>query len=276
MAQSIPVGQDGAFRIAHPSDSAELRWYYRSGGLAIFQSSAFGGLLDRAATMAFGGNACERCGGCGFVPSCSREAESWRQANERERELLVLVGIDPSELLPPLADRVCGVCSGSGWVPKRHRANKREALTARPRAHGGTWGSKKGKTGGVEVGDVSLARLGAVSGRLALLSLHEQAVLEEYYSPSGGALVALYPFTAAGKTLLRRNGQKLSPRQFFENESAEQSRKPTVQRGKLLETAEQQAGEVHREAVTAWVATKRRIIQRDVERRALELLDGSA
>jgi hypothetical protein len=263
MANAIHATDTPRVSLRHPTDSAELRWYFSHGGLAVFQTSTFGSQLERMRMFAYGGRTCEPCAGLGFVPS---KPDVWRAATERERELLSFVGINADELVPPLADQVCKPCGGRGWQPSQSRTNARAPLTARPRGS-----SVKGKPGGVDVGEVSLARLGAVTARLSRISAEHRLILDAFYSPSGGALVALYEVTPAGKTLLRRNSQRLSPRQFFENESAAQADKHDRQRGALLETAETQAAEIHREACAAWEATRHREA-RDVRALALAML----
>lgn len=263
-----------AARLYHPSDAAELRWFYRQGGLTVFSSSTFGQQLERAASVAFGGAPCAPCRGTGFVPS---DLKAWHEKSEWERKILeVIVGLEPGALDPPMADRVCRDCRGSGWIPKTRRHNARGELTARPRWGLTGGGSKKGKSGGVEVSDADVARLGAVTARLAKVPFWELNVLAEYYSPGGGTILVLYAFTAAGKTLLRRNSQNLLPRQFFENEIKRQEEKPDKQRGALLEAATKQANEIHRSAVDAWANTKPRGDEELTRRAALRLLDGDA
>jgi hypothetical protein len=266
--ERVSVDPKRLSRLSHPSDAAELRWYFSSGGLGMFQASTMGSMLERASMFAFGGNDCEQCGGCGFVPS---NPKKWREATDWQRQMLEFVGIAEKDLLPPLADRVCGDCQGLGWIPRESRANARSPLTARL-----TGSSKRGGGGGVDVGHVNIARLGAVSSRLSAIDPRHAVILEAYYGPAGGALVALYAFTPAGHKLLRKNPQKLQPRQLIENEVAEELKRSEPQRKSLLAAAEEQASELHGEACTAWVSSKRRPSHEEARRRALELLDGGA
>lgn len=274
MSQAAHVQRANAFQTEtrkrrDPDDVKELKWYFASGGLGVFSSSTFGAQLERAALFAFGGYECKRCRGTGCVASSRKK----RRANERQAEMLRLVGIDPNKLLPPALDRICGKCDGMGWVPRLRRTNNRGPLTAQM-----TGSSKRGGGGGVDVGAVNLARLGAVQRRLdkvcedgAML----RDALEAYYSPDGGAMTSLYPMTPAGKRLLRKNPLGLPARQLIENEVKAQKDKPEGNRGALLASAESQSTELLNAAIDAWNGAHR-VRKPDVSERAARLLDGGA
>lgn len=266
---AVAVRKSERVRTTEPEDVRELKWYFAQGGLSVFGSSTFGVQLDRAALFAFGGYDCKRCRGSGFVSSTKQK----RQANERQAELLRMVGIDPKKLLAPAADRVCAKCDGMGWVARTRKRHDSGPLTARM-----TGSSKHGGAGGVDVGDVNLARMGAVQARLTRLfeaspTLH--TALEAYYSPDGGSLLALYAMTAAGRKLLRKNPLGLPARQLIANEVADQKDKPNPNRRALLAAAEQDAQDLHRSAVEGWNLT-RRTKPADVSNRAERLLAGGA
>lgn len=260
-------------RLQHPSDAADLRRHFQS-GLRFVYEGAFGQQLERASLYSFGGYSCKECGGTGFVAT---RAKPWqkllRNATEQQRAMYGLVlGVAPTDPLlePPLADRVCGKCKGMGWIERKRRASARAPLTVQLKGS-----SKKGRPPpSVRLSDDELKRTGAMESRLAQLDSWEHMVLEDYYSP-GGSVVALMAYTPAGRTLLRRNKLDLPARQFFANELAAEAEKSEPRRRDLLAAAEEQAVEVHRRAVAAWVTTKRRVDPAATRRAALELLDGS-
>lgn len=236
------------------SDAEDLSWYFRSGGLGVFMPSSTGTLIDRLKLMA-PGRPCENCGGdpasgrsgCGFVVTKARG----KPPSVDQRLILAMLELDIPDEMPPGADQVCKECDGRGWVMGRI-SNAKKALTARP-----TGSSKRGGGGGINVTSENLERLGRVSGRLSALRAAQGKVpadlaLEAFYAPGGGSTAALWEFVPAGKTMLRKNTQKLPPTQFFANERADQSDKPNQNREQQFKTAERQASELHHAACVLW------------------------
>lgn len=236
------------------SDAEDLSWYFKSGGLGVFMPSSTGTLIDRLKLMApgrpclnCGGDAPSGRGGCGFVVTKTRG----KAPSADQRLILAMLDLDIPDEMPPGADQVCKECDGRGWVMGRLSSAKKP-LTARP-----TGSSKKGGGGGVNVASENLERLGRVSGRLSSLRAAQGRVpadlaLEAFYAPGGGSTGALWELVAAGKTMLRRNTQKLPPIQFFANERADQADKPNHNREQQFRTAERQAVELHHAACTLW------------------------
>lgn len=236
------------------SDAEDLSWYFRSGGLGIFMPSSTGTLIDRLKLMA-PGRPCDNCGGdaetgrsgCGFVVTKLRG----KPPSADQRLVMAMLEIDIPDEMPPGADQVCKECDGRGWVMGRFSSAKKP-LTARP-----TGSSKRGGGGGVNVSGENLEKLGRVSGRLSAVRSRQGAVpadlaLEAFYAPGGGSTAALWELVPAGKTMLRRNSQKLPPTQFFANERADQADKPNANRDQQFRTAERQSTELHVAACLIW------------------------
>lgn len=230
------------------SDAADLRWFFKSGGLDQFSESTFGIQLERAHLFAVGVRKCPRCKGRGFVAS----KKDWREPSRTEALLLKWEN-SPRKRLPPVLDRQCPKCECSGWVMRARNYGRGGPVTVRP-----TGSSKSGSTGAsIDPGDANIARLGSVTGRLAAVERHGSVfreALEAFYSPGGGAL-GLWALVPAGKTLLKRNGQRLPPRQFFENERQDAQAKHDKQRVALFETADAQADELLSLAHGIWNTT---------------------
>lgn len=241
--------------VINATDAADLRWYFRSGGLAVFAQSPTASLMARLEMFGRLARPCERCGGdpvkwtsgTGFEASKPRSAPT-----ERQRAYLALLELEIPDLLPAAGDRLCRDCGGRGWTLPRYRTHAAAALTARP-----TGSSKRTAGGGVEVDATDLARLGRVSGRLSSVRERQGPVpatsaLEAYYSPDGGSLGALWHLVPAGKTMLRTNHQRLPPTQFFQNLRAEQSERPSAKRRAQFEAAESQARDLFTATGRLW------------------------
>lgn len=235
--------------------AADLRWYFKVGGMAIFDRSTMSRMLERAELMFTHARACRKCGGdpkrsiggCGWMPAKSSKR---RRPSAAERELMRWAR-DRRIFLPPRADTPCTKCKGFGWV-EGGRRKRNGPLTARP------MGSSVAQTVGINVGDVGMQRLAIVSKRLARIarmwSLAEEILCAWYGPEDGNRLVSLWPFAPAGKTLLRRNHLDLDPMRFFENERADAQSKHDVQRLALFEAADEQASELRAAACRLWNA----------------------
>lgn len=228
------------------SDSEDLRWYFRTGGLAVFAQSPTAALLARLEMYGKLARPCERCGGdpdrwtggSGFEASKAPSAPT-----EKQREFLALLELEVPELIA-MGDRVCRGCDGRGWALPRFRTHSTAPLTARP-----SMSTKWREAGGVEIDATDLARLGRVSGKLSGIRARQgeapfAGALEAYFSPDGGSIGALWHLVPSGKTMLRTNPQRLPPQQFFANLRAAQAEKPNDKRRSQFEAAEQQASEL--------------------------------
>jgi len=236
------------------SDAEDLRWYFRSGGLAVFAQSPTAALLARLEMFGKTARPCERCGGdverwnggTGFEASKVPTAPS-----DKQRAYLALLELDVPDLMPLMGDRVCRDCDGRGWALPRFKTHSTAQLTARPS------GSSVSDCGGFEIDVTDLARLGRVSGRLAnVRALQDRApiapALDAYFSPDGGNLGALWHLVPSGKTMLRTNPQRLPPQQFFSNLRAAQSEKPSEKRAAQFRAAEEQATELFTACGRLW------------------------
>lgn len=243
------------------ADAEDLRWYFRTGGMGIFCPSPTAALIAQLEMYGRTARPCERCGGdpvkwragTGFIDSSTGKAPE--QPTVSQSDMLRILDI---ELPFVLGDQLCPDCGGRGWRIPKSKKHARAALTARP--NGGAGKGKRKANTGVEVDVTDLARLGRVSGRLSAVRAAEgnipaAAALEAYYSPDGGSLGALWHLTPAGKTMLRTNPHRLPPSQFFANERAAQSEKPSAKRKALFDTAEEQAAVLFEAACRLWNAT---------------------
>lgn len=232
-------------------DASDLRWYFRSGGISMLTSSNWGAALERLSKFAYGCAECEDCGGNREkkIPGDGLERKA---QTKKQSELLALIDLH----VPELTGEWCPKCDGRGMIARSGRAHSRAPLTARP-----TGSSKHGRAA-IDVDHGDLARLGSVSRRVAKLAETDSAaamVLELYYGPDhDSTTLPLYQLTPAGKTLLRRNGQRLHWRQFFENESSDARAKKDKRRLALLDEAKEQAQEYYRAACQAWNTVHRK------------------
>jgi hypothetical protein len=237
-------------------DAVDLRWYYSVHGAAVLDHSSFAAQLQRAELYKRRATPCQRCGGdlkrdipgCGFV----QDGPSM-EPSQRQKELAALLEIYVDKI-PPAPDRVCPECGGTGWSLRLERSNRHGRLTARP-----TGSSVRGGSGGVQVSDANVHRLGVLTRRLRRLeAVAPMAVLviERFYGPSraegGGALVALWELTASGKSMLRGNRLKLDATRYFANLRAEAQQKPSSRRLAQFREADRQAAELLRNAGKAW------------------------
>ncbi|HTJ17807.1 MAG TPA: hypothetical protein VL494_13600 [Steroidobacteraceae bacterium] len=240
------------------SDAEELRRYFRQGGLSVFNGSPTAALMARLSMFGRTAHPCPDCGGdvkrwiggSGFVASSPKP----REMSERQRALLAALEIFvPDGLLPPADDTVCRTCEGRGWSLPRHRTHSRAPITARP-----TGSSKRGHAGSaVDVNESDMALMGRVSGRLDRLRLAQgdlpaSATLEAFFGPDGGTLGALWHLVASGKSMLRKNPNKLPPQQLWQNLRAEQSEKPTDGRAAQFKAADEQATALFQASCLLW------------------------
>lgn len=242
-----------------PYEEGELRWYFEHGVARLEQSSNTLDQLERLAFYFHAARPCRACGGkwarvaadgtvlqvevpgTGFITS----TEEWRQ----RRALARLLG---HELKLP-GDATCQKCGGTGWRPGGKR-RARGPITARP-----TGSSVKGNGAPSTGGNDSLRKLGRLDGQLARLRRADPeayATLEAYYCPAGVEmkLTSLWHLVPAGKTMLRGNDAGLTPRQFFENLSERQQKRPDPNRHLQFQAADRQAREKLEQAQHAWTA----------------------
>jgi len=258
----IPSALDALAKVSaviRASDAEELRRYFRQGGLSVFNGSPTAALMARLSMFGHTARPCESCGGdpsrwvggSGFVASKTKP----REVSARSRALLAALDIFVPDdgLLPPAEDTVCRPCEGRGWALPRFKTHSRAPLTARP-----TGSSKKGGGGSaIDVNEADMALMGRVSGRLdkvrqAQGNLPAAATLESYYGPDGGTLGSLWHLTPSGKSMMRKNPNKLPPQQLWQNLRAEQSEKPTDGRAAQFKAADEQAEALYRATCTIW------------------------
>lgn len=246
---AAPIELERVSAVLSARDAEDLRWYFRSGGLAIFAQSPTAALIARLQMFGQTARPCLRCGGdtvkwnggTGFVDSRTGRAPLTAEATRQSLDMVALLDI---ELPVALGDKLCPSCDGRGWAVPRWKTHSRAPITARPNG-----GSMPGKsTTGVDVDVTDLARLGHVTSWLDRIrarqgELPAAAVLEAYYSPDGGSLGSLWAFTPAGKKMLKTNPRDLYPREFFANEREAQSTNPNDKRRLLFKAAEEQAEE---------------------------------
>lgn len=257
-------------------DTADLRWFFRTGGLGVFSGSTFGAQLERAALYARRIKRCSRCRGTGFQEGNDEKAERrMRKTTPEERAWMASKRRKIREAVPLGGDSQCRKCLGMGWLPM-HRRQKPKAstpdITARP-----TGSSKRGKVEqSVTIADGDIARLGRVTARLERLagvSPVHVSVLEAYHGPdftpaaderrrpseeppSFGGLFCVWRFTPAGKTLIRRGGSIATTGEYglaiLANELEAQRSRPDPNRRALLDACQQQAAELYAAACRVW------------------------
>lgn len=229
-------------------DVADLRWYFRSGGLDVFRVSSFGAQLERASMFSHRVRTCPKCRSTGFVPANPRK---WRKTSELERAQQRWLGKKARYLERPFADQTCPKCRGMGFVVSTRRQGRGGGgITAQP-----TGSSVRLAGGGVVVADDLLDRMGRVAGRLARARRVEplvEPVFAAVYGP-GSSRTAVWSLVPAGQKLLRTNPHELAPEQLFTNLLTAQRELPDPTRGRLLETAVEQSDELVRRAKAAWV-----------------------
>jgi len=235
--------------------------------------------------------------GTGIVP---KDPRAYARVVEAERQAWLAQGIDPPlDYPPPVLDNVecvgtrsrdadgayvdadylgtvCDRCRGTGWIPCRQPrlppdwptslpcddasfdAWEQRQITAWP-----TGSSIRSHLGGsVSIGEVDMARMGVIAGRLAAVDDYGPevkpspvAVLAAYYGEAGDQLLPLYPLTDAGRRLLRRSQNvmvDLTPMQRLENELAEDRRQTDAGRKALIDRAHDQAVELYQSACRTW------------------------
>lgn len=251
-----------ASAVLRSEDVSDLKWYFRSGGITNLTGSNWGAALEKLSMFAYGCAECEDCGGSRKkkIPGDGLERKRrTEQPTDEQSKLLALIDEKLAKKIaaaaPELTGEWCTSCAGRGMIPRTSRTNLHGSPTARP-----TGSSKKGR-GGREADHGDLARLGSVTRRLSKLDEEHPGaadVLELYYGPDhDGTTVPLYQLVPAGRTLMKRNGQRLQWRQFFENELKDARDKNDAQRLALFEEAKRQAGELYRAACQAWNSVHR-------------------
>jgi hypothetical protein len=231
------------------TDADDLRWYFRDGLKRLEQPSNMQAQLDRLSLYFHCAKPCTDCGGdvqksiagCGWIPTKSKG----RPPTDWERSMLGML-----DCLPPAADKLCPKCEGKGWVEGKRSRASRGPQTARP-----TGSSKHGNPGREVGGSESLARLGRVSRRLAMVrerSYVAAGAIAAYYSPDGGDFGALWHLTPAGRKMLKANPHGLPHQQLFANLREAQTKTPTDGRRAQFDAANEQARELYQHAVEVW------------------------
>lgn len=278
-AASEPVSGVAAAPAIHPSEEADLSWYFGPGA-AYFERSTFGDQLRRAAEFSQGSQPCETCEGFGFVQLTAEEIiarnrritelehairerlRTIEDQEKRDREIAKLA----REREKLNEETVCAACSGTK-VSARRLNRKPKALTARPRP-------AQREELRTEPEDWALCRYARVSRRLDQLPDEIVNVLRLYYGDIGtrwasereGRLLALYALTAPGKKLARRGVSKrdadaleglgVRPDESVVSQANAQRANPDTTRGRLLLEARGQAKRLLADAARVWTVAQ--------------------
>lgn len=195
-ASAINEAQTRASALLPPEDEAALGWFFGK-GLAAFERSTFGAMIERLAMDAHTSRSCFTCRGTGVAGSDGGPVWTEKRSKGEEKpskgEEDVVWG----------AGNWCPKCRGVGCIPVR-KTNQRHSVTVQitAEAHDGL---------GYVPNDAALTRFAVVSRRLGFVPLDLARALATYFgdvgsrwAPTGnGRLFALYPLTEAGKRLLR-------------------------------------------------------------------------
>lgn len=248
----------------------EIEWYFEHGVGRLERRANSVDLIEAAAFYAMAARPCRACGGkwlriaadgtvlqeevggSGFVTS----AKEWKEKAKLARIL--------GRPLDLPGDIECKKCEGRGWVKgggmRRRRTppdDQYQWIDGRVTVNF-TGSSVKGNGVPNTGGSDSLAKLGRLDRLMAKLRRNDPNdywVLDDRYSPSGREmkLTSLWHRTPAGKTMLRGNSSGLSPRQYFENLSELQQKRPDPNRQLQFNAADRQAEALLEKAHDAWV-----------------------
>jgi hypothetical protein len=253
-------------------DAADLKRYFRLGGIESFSRSPLGGILENSERMSRGTRPCVRCGGyenkgtrtevdalgnevevvdptpdrggCGFVPSQSKRN---REVSRKQAEFLSLLDLEIGDV-QGAADEPCPDCGCHGWVVTGKRRSG--PLTARP-----TGSSIHGEPDGSGIG-LDLLVLSVCGKRLRLaevLFAGTTEVLAAFFE-SGCSISGAWHLTEAGKKMLKKKIFCETPTEFFERQITEQGEKPNQNRAAQFAAADTQASELLSAASRAWNA----------------------
>jgi hypothetical protein len=247
--------EDEVSDVLDESDAIDLKWYFKVGGLAIFSSSTMGPMLERAELLGSHARGCRACGG---DPKRSVGGSGWTIGKKPRKTAITGAEVALARWAKTLyrqklfADEPCRKCNGTGWRPAGRRVVPRALQTARP------MGSSIKKSGGPSATVKHLEVLAIVGRRLDQIGPHHAATFLAYFDDDGGSIMAVWALTAAGKTLLRRNGTDLDPVRFFENQRLDQEQHRDAGRQALFDAADEQAADRISRASHAWNSLKNR------------------
>jgi hypothetical protein len=195
---------------------------------------------------------CNRCDGTGWI--LGRRKRHWRDVKmfyvsyrhvNGVRGPLRWVGplthAEAEQKFEALSREYCEVAMAKG----RSRSDGFDAMPT-----GST--VREGSGGGDELSTYRAAVTGGRLDRMRAKWPLSADVMDSWYGEDGGVLAALWPYTPPGKTLLRRNQQKLPPVQYFINERADAEAKQDRQRLALFDKADEQARELLVAVKTLW------------------------
>ncbi len=249
----------------------QIEWYFEKGIGRLERHANSVDLMEAASFYALAARPCRACGGkwqriaadgtvlqeeqggTGFITS----AKEWREKVKLARLL------DCDLDLP--GDAECKKCDGRGWVKGGGMRRRRTPPEDRYQWIDGritvnfTGSSVHGNGAPDTGGDDNLRKLGRLDRLMAQLRRRDPedySVLDDRYSPAGKEmkLTALWHRTPAGKTMLRGNSMGLSPRQYFENLSQRQQKRPEANRKLQFDAADRQSEALLLKAQRAWVA----------------------
>jgi|GEM_PF-4713897 len=217
------------------ADQATLSWFL-SHGLAAFERSTMGPMLDHAELYGHGSVKCGGCRGQGI-----RQNGDW-----------------------------CDKCKGTGAFPfelDRRNRSPEELPVDETQGSGGGYVPDDTVMTRYAVVSRRLSRLSAES-RLAI-EAHQGPQGDRCSLEPGHRLIAVYPLVPAGKKLVRLAHEDLDDREHDRSPYAEapayerafrqcawQKTKPINNRGALIEAAESQAAELFLGAVDEWMAQR--------------------
>lgn len=288
---SIPPANDALPDLSRASahmkseDTRRLRGYFRGNGSNGFQVSNWGAQLDRLYAHSGGSLPCESCGGsikagrvgCGFQPVRQAGKKKKPSLPPTKADQLLAIVLGNPELaqmeteMPRMSGEYCLPCGGRGVTPQRSQTRPTGPVTARP-----TGCSKHGKAPSTTLGDDLVAVGWVLRGLTAVKGVWAGAiaVLEAHLGPEGdGTLFPIYPLTPAGKKLLRKNPQGLTPLALLGNEYAAAIEHHDETKKALFAAAKTQAAELRERAIRAWNLALHGEAD-DVSVRAAALLDG--
>jgi hypothetical protein len=287
---SIPPADDALPDLSRASafmqaeDTRRLRGYFRGNGGGGFQVSNWGAQLDRLSLHSAGSLPCESCGGniktgrigCGFQPV--RQAKKKKKAQVTKADEMLALLLDNPALakveaeMPRMSGDYCVPCGGRGVTPQRSQTRPTGPVTARP-----TGSSKHGSVPSTALGDNLIAVGWVLRGLTAVKEVWPGsiAVFDAYLGPEGdGTLFPVYPLTPAGKKLLRKNPQGLTPIALLSNEYAAAIEHQDETKKALFDAAKTQAAELRERAIRAWNLAVHGEAKEDVCARAAALLEG--
>ena len=233
-----------ALRLIRTSRTAkaegELEWYFTE-GLALFERSSVGAILDRLERESCAKLSCPKC--------CGEERRAVVAAMQRQIHLIDRDMLGAAIMTPGILanGNVCPKCGGTGSVFAPMGQGHTGKVTARPMGF-------EVKQAGYQVDESLMTRYAQVTRWLMRVGSECADVLCAYYGSDAcrcamvdpwGAHLAIMPQTAAGKKLIEKSKAKgdlgLPPIERVRIQAILQKSAPIDWRGELIERAYGQA-----------------------------------